>query len=158
MDNTLLVVFVTGIFQLVIWLLQKSSDKRKNNTENSKTISETKNVDADTIQRLSNSIDDLTKNYMELNDKLIETTIELRRVAFESDISKTELINVKSQLESMKIENTELIKKNIFFESSLAEMQNENAEQKEGIRMLIEQIQGVPLPPVWTPLQDTHPR
>lgn len=158
MDSALVIVIVTGVFQLTIWLLQKITDKKKTKNENLKTESETKNVDADTISKLSNSIDDLTKNYMELNDKFIETTIELRRVAFESDLSKTELVSLKSQMEVMKNENIELVKKNIFFERSLAVLQNENAEQKEGIRILIEQIKSVPLSPIWEPPANTSPR
>ena len=161
-ETAVLTVIITGMFQLVTWLLNKRFGKRLEESQIDLNNEQKKKMGAETIQSLTKSIDDLTASYAEVNEKYITTTNELTRVALESDDTKKKLQLVESELGVIREENIALKRKNVIFESAIFQLQKENYDLKEesksqrnGIDMLISQLERIPLTPVWIPSHST---
>lgn len=172
MNDVQLLGIASLLFQFILFAVQKFIDKRNKKIQDEKSLSEIKNIDSDTLTKLTNSIDELTENYVKTNEKYVESSRKISNLSAEAETNRAEIEKLNQRMIIMDAENGELKVKNSVFESAIFELQRENFnlkkestllrnlveyERSEGIKLrkgidkLINQLRSVPLSPIWEP-------
>ena len=164
-SDIIIVAIIGGAIQLIIWAGSKLLDYRRNNKQDKKIESETKNIDAETNESLRLAIADLTEKYLDVNNKHLKTYEELSRLSLDVDSYKSEITLLKAQMINVREENIKLKSDIIQLQKENYSLKEESGNQKkliekergeseklrEGINILMTQLKEKQVSPVWKP-------
>ncbi len=126
-------VVVAGLFQLVLWLL----NRKKNQADENKANSEASKASSETVKNFQKVVEEMRQNYADITNKYIEA---MKKIA-----------TLEENVEQLRREKDDLKERNVELENMIDVERLAREKLSDGVQVLIGQLEEMKIQPKWIP-------